>query len=358
MPRSRALNARAKLESWVHRQWSGKGIIPWLLSPLSFIFLCVTQCRCRDAVPRRLPVPVVVVGNIYVGGTGKTPVTIALAKQMAARGWRPGVISRGYGRREDPPLLISPETTAASSGDEPLLIARKALVPVAVGQDRVEAGRLLLKSHPEVNLIISDDGLQHYGLARDVELCVIGARGLGNEWVLPAGPLREPPSRLDHVDAIILNSTGEVLATRTPRFAAAPSLASCRSLATGETADIDELAERMRGRKTAAAAGIAAPSRFFSMLRAHGFVCSETLELGDHFDYAVNPFKALQADCILITEKDAVKCRQIPEISSDARIWVAQYDITLENYLIELIERKIREHFPRKEEKPHGSQNH
>ena len=237
---------------------------------------------------------------------------------------------------------MNPDTDAESSGDEPLLIARKTRVPVAVGRNRCEAALTLLREHPEVNLIISDDGLQHYGLARDVELCVVGARGLGNEWVLPAGPLREPPSRLDKVDAIILNATEETLSTRTPRFAATAMFGACRSLKTGETSDIDSLARRFKGQRIAAAAGIAVPGRFFSMLRAHDILCSQTLELGDHFGYDSNPFKLLEADCIFITEKDAVKCRQIPAIRSDPRVWVVGYDIELEDYLIDLVDKKIR----------------
>lgn len=339
---NRRLNGRARIEAWLHKQWAKCGLFAWLLSPLSLIYLCVSQTKARDAVPEKLPVPVVVVGNIYVGGTGKTPVTIALVRKLAKLGWKPGVISRGYGRKEDPIRLVNPDTDADASGDEPLLIARKTRVPVAVGRNRYEAGLTLLREHPEVNLIISDDGLQHYGLARDVELCVVGARGIGNEWVLPAGPLREPPSRLDKVDAIILNATEEVLATRTPRFAATAMFGVCRSLKTGEQSDIDSLAEKFADKGFAAAAGIAVPGRFFSMLRAHGIICSQTLELGDHFSYDSNPFGEIDAGCIFITEKDAVKCRQVPEIKNDPRIWIVGYDIELEDYLIDLIDRKIR----------------
>ena len=203
---------RAGLEAWAHRQWASRGPVAWLLSPLSLVFLAVSRSRRERTVPNRLPVPVVVVGNIYVGGTGKTPVTIALVRELQARGWRPGVISRGFGRREDGIRLINEETPAAEAGDEPLLIARETGVPVAVGRARFEAGRALLEAHPEVDLIVSDDGLQHAALARDVEIAVVGARGLGNGWVLPAGPLREPPSRLDTVDAIVLNTSNEAVA--------------------------------------------------------------------------------------------------------------------------------------------------
>lgn len=194
---------RATIESWLHRQWTKRGLLAWALSPLSLVFLCIARNRRLKTKPHRLPVPVVVVGNIYVGGTGKTPVTIALVKELLRRGYHPGVVSRGFGRRDDAPQMVHTDSPAANVGDEPLLIARQTLVPVAVARDRVAAALLLLDKHPECDLIISDDGLQHYSLARDVELAVVGARGLGNGWVLPAGPLREPPSRLDEVDAIV-----------------------------------------------------------------------------------------------------------------------------------------------------------
>ena len=298
--------------------------------------------------------PVIVVGNIYVGGTGKTPVTIGLARSLAGMGWAPGIISRGYGRKTDPVQLVNPNTQADESGDEPLLIARKTGLPVAVGADRYAAGKLLLEKHPEVNLIISDDGLQHYGLARDVELCVVGARGLGNEWVLPAGPLREPPSRLDTVDAIILNATEEVLSTRTPRFAATPMFSSCKNLVSRQETTIDELGARFAPGRISAAAGIAVPKRFFAMIRAHDIVCAHTIELGDHYNYESNPFRDLDADCILITEKDAVKCRQIPEIAADSRIWVVGYEVSLERYLLNLIDKKVRERAAAAQEENNG----
>lgn len=334
-----------RLESWVHGVWSRRGPTACLLYPLSLIYWAVSAAQRRRSVPTHLPVPVVVVGNIYVGGTGKTPVTIALVRALRARGWTPGVISRGFGRAEDGVRLVTPDSDAAEVGDEPLLIARESLAPVAVGRERVKAGQALLREHPGVNVILSDDGLQHTALARDVELAVIGARGLGNGWLLPAGPLREPVSRLDDVDAIILNTTTDVVVeSRTPRFAASSCFGPCRQLSTDTVKDIDtisaELAEK-NGRALAAA-GIASPGRFFAMVRGHDIDCAE-LELGDHFDFSKNPFAKRTEDVILITGKDAVKCARIPEIRNDPRIWVVGLEVVLDPYLVDLVDERTAE---------------
>ena len=188
--------------------------------------------------------------------------------------------------------------------------------------------------------MISDDGLQHYGLARDVEIAVVGARGLGNGWVLPAGPLREPPSRLDEVDAIVLNATEDTFDSRTPRFAATAVLGKARSLDGAKSLDLDELAAS--GKTVRAAAGIAAPGRFFAMLRAHD-IEGEMVELGDHFAFDSNPFKNAKEDVILITGKDAVKCRQHPELAKDERIYWVEYLVDIDPYLVDFIENKLKE---------------
>lgn len=331
---------RASIESWLHRQWTKRGLLACALSPLSLVFLSAARKRRKNLVPKAIPVPVVVVGNIYVGGTGKTPVTIALVKELIRRGWRPAVISRGFGRKDELPKLVTPTSPAAEVGDEPLLIAQQARVPVAVARDRVAAAHLILDKFPECNLMISDDGLQHYGLARDVEIAVVGARGLGNGWVLPAGPLREPPSRLDEVDAIVLNATEDTFDSRTPRFAATAVLGKARSLDGAKSLDLDELAAS--GKTVRAAAGIAAPGRFFAMLRAHD-IEGEMVELGDHFAFDSNPFKNAKEDVILITGKDAVKCRQHPELAKDERIYWVEYLVDIDPYLVDFIENKLKE---------------
>lgn len=335
---------KARLEAWIHNEWSRRGPTACLLYPLSLVFRAVSGSRRRKAVPNQLPVPVVVVGNIYVGGTGKTPVTIALVRALRERGWTPGVVSRGFGRTEEGVRLVRKESTAGEVGDEPLLIARESGAPVAVGRMRYAAAKKLLEAHPEVNLVVSDDGLQHHGLARDVELAVIGARGLGNGWVLPAGPLREMPDRLDRVDAIVLNTPNtDTVSSRTPRYVASSCFGACTQLATGETKDIDTLSAELAvaGGRAVAAAGIAAPGRFFAMVRAHDIDCAE-LELGDHFDFSTNPFEHRTEDLILITGKDAVKCARIPEIRHDPRIWVVGLEVRLDPYLIDLVDERAR----------------
>lgn len=338
------MSARAALEAWAHRQWASRGLIPCLLTPLAFVYLCIVESRRRSARPTALPVPVAVVGNIYVGGTGKTPVTIALVRELAARGWHPGIVSRGFGRRGEGVKLVEEDSLAADVGDEPLLIRRQTGVPVAVGAEREKAGELLLRTYPGIDLIVSDDGLQHLGLARDLELAVVGAGGLGNGWVLPAGPLREPPSRLDAVDAIVLNTADEaVVKSRTPRFATSSCFGVCRHLADGAQSTIDALSERIarEGLRPLAAAGIASPGRFFAMVRAHGIDCAE-LELGDHYGYERNPFAGRGEDIIFITGKDAVKCAQHEAIASDPRIWVVDLEIKLDAYLVDFADERLR----------------
>lgn len=335
---------RSAIESTLHKIWSHRGLVASVLYPLSLVYLAIARSRTKKITPVQLPVPVVVVGNIYVGGTGKTPITISLVRELRAAGFTPGVISRGYGRWVDTAQLVTPDSNANLVGDEPLLIAQNSGAPVAVGCDRVAAAQLLLNANPQVNVIVSDDGLQHKRLARDVELAVIGARGLGNGWALPAGPLRELPERLDTVDAIILNATDETVTSRTPRFAATSQMGDAIRIANGQTRSLDDLAHRIAEKEAPvlAAAGIAAPERFFRMLAAHE-IQGQTLELGDHFDYAENPFKNSKARYIFVTGKDAVKIRQNPEMSQDRRIWAVDLETQLDPYLVEFVVEKLYE---------------
>ncbi|MEO6354770.1 MAG: tetraacyldisaccharide 4'-kinase, partial [Burkholderiaceae bacterium] len=185
------------LESTLSRAWLRRGLLACALWPLSRLFgtlLALRRAlyRCGWLAAVRLPVPVIIVGNVFVGGTGKTPLTIWLVEALRRAGRAPGVISRGYGASTTTPRLVLPDATPQQVGDEPLLIARRAQCPVVVGRDRVAAAKALLAAHPELDCIVSDDGLQHYRLARDVEIVLFDGRGAGNGWLLPAGPLREP----------------------------------------------------------------------------------------------------------------------------------------------------------------------
>jgi tetraacyldisaccharide 4'-kinase len=337
----------SKLESTLTRAWQRRGPLALALWPLSLLFRLLAALRAglfRAGILKsgRLPVPVVVVGNIFIGGTGKTPLTIWLVEQLRAAGLRPGVISRGHGGQQDSgPREVLPGSSAREVGDEPLLIAHRTGCPVVIGRRRFDAGRHLLERHPDVNVLVTDDGLQHYALQRDVELVLFDGRGVGNGWTLPAGPLREPPSR--RRDFTVVNTPD-----LSPALAKAVGGRPYRMQLAGEYAaplrdpqgcvPLSSLAATMAGKRIVAAAGIGNPARFFTMLRAAGLAVRE-LPLPDHHDFLDDPFRDLDADLILITEKDAVKCRQLEHLNNDPRLWVvpvtAQIDAALAAQIVE-----------------------
>lgn len=332
------------LESTLTRAWLRRGPLAWALLPVALLFRLLSGLRrllFRIGVKRaeRLPVPVIVVGNIFIGGTGKTPLTIWLAESLRAAGLNPGVISRGHGGQEGAALEVTPQSDPRAVGDEPLLIAARAGCPVVVGRRRVEAGRKLLQAHPEVDVLIADDGLQHYALARDVEIVLFDGRGVGNGWLLPAGPLREPPSR--RRDFTVVNAP-----ELDPALARAVGGQPWRMHLAGDYAEPLQGGVRLplaglRDKRIVAAAGIGNPGRFFAMLRAAGLAVAE-LPLPDHHDFLDDPFKAVDADVILITEKDAVKCRQIDHLKDDPRLWVVPVTAQLDSRLAEQIVEKCR----------------
>ncbi|WP_313915642.1 tetraacyldisaccharide 4'-kinase [Tahibacter sp.] len=244
--------------------------------------------------------PVVVVGNLSVGGTGKTPLTLALVRALAARGLRAGVVSRGYGGNATGPLLLDAASTPQQVGDEPLLIHARSGAPVAIGRDRVAAARLLLTSAP-VDVILADDGLQHYRLRRDVEICVIdGARRFGNRRLLPAGPLREPLSRLDRVDFRVCNG-GLARADEVQLHLRDEGASALRS---GEHVALESFAHR----RVHAVAGIGNPQRFFDSLRACRIEVIEHA-FADHHLFRPDDLAFDDGLPVLMTEKDAIKCR-------------------------------------------------
>jgi tetraacyldisaccharide 4'-kinase len=296
---------------FLQQVWLQRGALAWSLRPLSWAYGALAAAhrslyRLGLRRPEQLPVPVVVVGNVVAGGAGKTPVVIAVVEHLKAGGLQPGVISRGYGRRGDAGCQeVRPDDTDTGlTGDEPLLIARRCQVPVVVGARRAQAGRLLLARHPQVQVLVSDDGLQHPALARDLEICVFDARGTGNGWLLPAGPLREPWPR--DVDLVL----------RPPGLQHLPGLDVTRRLA-GEAVQAEgtrrALADLAREPVTAVA-GIAQPEAFFEMLRGAGVVPARTLALADHHDFDAQPPPLPAGETVVCTEKDAVKLwRQRPD---------------------------------------------
>ncbi|MEW5786422.1 MAG: tetraacyldisaccharide 4'-kinase [Pseudomonadota bacterium] len=294
------------------RCWYGDCPAGWrlavlLLLPFSLLFFMLAGLRrlaYRHGLraSQRLPVPVIVVGNLTAGGAGKTPLTLALVDLLRRSGWQPGVISRGHGADTRVPRPVLADSTADQVGDEPLLIARRSGAPVWVGRRRAQAGQALLAAHPEVNVLVADDGLQHLALARDVELVVVdGERGFGNGLPLPAGPLREPISRLASVSAVVVNGgPGCAGDYPVPCFAMALVGHHFVNLVHPEWR---VAAGHFRGR-VHALAGIGHPQRFFRRLAELGLDV-DPHPFPDHHAYVAAD---LPPGTVLMTEKDAVKC--------------------------------------------------
>ncbi len=300
----------------LQQAWLRRGMLACLLWPLSRLYGLLAELRrlaFRAGYFRseRLPVPVLVVGNVVAGGAGKTPAVIALVQHLQARGLRVGVVSRGYGRSSPHCLEVLPGTPIDASGDEPALIRRVTGAPVFVASRRVEAARGLLAAHRQTQLIVCDDGLQHYALQRDVEIAVFDERGVGNGWLLPAGPLREPwPDRLQRgvraggrgID-LVLHTGAHAAFTGSSGFGSTRRLADHALRADGSRVALDSLA----GQPLLALAGIAKPEAFFAMLRDRGLVLAETRALPDHYSFDSYPCPQDEGYTVICTEKDAVK---------------------------------------------------
>lgn len=286
--------------------WSSTSVLSLALQPVAGLFRGLAALR-RAAYGaglfpvHRLAVPVLVVGNLSVGGTGKTPLVIWLVERARAQGLRPGVILRGHGGSRIGPMAVTADSDPAEVGDEAVLIAQSTGAPVVIGQDRPAAGRHLLDAHP-VELLISDDGLQHYALARDAEVVVIDAeRGLGNGACLPAGPLREPPGRLATVDVVVGN--GGAVDGGQGSFSLSPERLIALSPA-------GHPAPPASGESVHAVAGIGHPERFFATLEALGYKV-ERHSFGDHHLYTQADFAFVDDKAVIMTAKDAVKCRHL-----------------------------------------------
>ena len=315
----------------LQRAWLTRGPLAASLLPLAGIFGALTALRKQLHQlgwlhSQTLNVPVIVVGNLIVGGAGKTPTVMAIVALLRRHGFTPGIISRGYGRTNNGTLEVQPHASVADCGDEPVLMQRRTAVPVFVGRDRVAAGRALLHAHPDVDIVVSDDGLQHLRLARDAQVLVFDERGVGNGWLLPAGPLREPLPAAVPARSVVLYNT-RAASTPLAGPSATRTLAGVVALAAwhaGQAASMAAL-EALRGRPLVAAAGVARPNRFFEMLRERGLQIS-ALPLPDHFDFATLPWPADTPDVVL-TEKDAVKLD--PARLGATRVWVAALDFAL-----------------------------
>lgn len=309
--------------------WSRRGATALALLPLAALHFLVTALRralfrAGLLASHRMPVPVIVVGNVTAGGTGKTPFVLWLVAQLRLDGWHPGIVTRGYGGRGPEPALVPGDGDPRECGDEPVLLARRAGCPVWRGRDRVAAGRALLAAHPGCDVIVSDDGLQHYRLTRDVEIALVdGSRGFGNGLPLPAGPMREPAGRLAACDLVVVKLPRRA-ALSLPGDACGMQLGpvALRSLVAGAP---DLPPDAFAGQRVHAVAGIGDPAQFFETLRRlrmepvpHPFP--------DHHDYQPADLAFDDDLPIVTTEKDAVKSGPFEA----ARTWVLVVDAQLD----------------------------
>lgn len=317
--------------------WQQRGLLARLLLPIGWLFLALVRLRRfayqRGWLPsKRLSVPVVVIGNLVAGGAGKTPLTLWLAQHLRKLGRKPGIVSRGYGRTDNSIQKVGAGRTAFEVGEEPLLLALRSGCPVFVGADRGAAADALLREHPECDVVLCDDGLQHLRLARDVEIIVMDRRGVMNGWPMPAGPMREPIERVSSVDALVLHNNEQVRVDGVQTFR--------MHLAGNNFYRLDAPNERLlptalRGLRLAAFAGIGEPQRFFDHLTSLG-LSFESYAFPDHYRYTSADL-AFPADALLTTEKDALKCKGL----ADVPIWVLPVEAVVEPDLAHFVLEKI-----------------
>lgn len=316
----------------IQQHWRTPTAVSLALTPFSLVYGLVTKIRKAAYISgvlktHRFDIPVVVVGNLTVGGTGKTPFVITLAERLKIRGWRPGIVSRGYRGKVTEAEIVPADGDPHHFGDEPVLVARKTGLPVAVARRRAQSVEKLLNE--SVDIVISDDGLQHYAMARSAEIVMVdGIEGLGNGFLLPAGPLREPPARLASAD-IRVRRGGEA---SEGEYSVTAALGSARNLVSGEEASLVEF----RDVPLAALAGIHRPERFFDLLRQHGLTISAH-PFPDHHQFCADDIPA--ETTVLMTEKDAVKCGRF---ASD-RCWSVSQVTEIPEELIDKLESVIHQ---------------
>ncbi len=309
-----------------------------ILLPLSWLFRGIVRVRrayLNIFAKQSFNVPVIVVGNITVGGTGKTPLSIALMQYLKQQGFKPGLISRGYGSvYRHFPLEVTEKTEVDFSGDEPKLIAQLTQCPVVIDTMRPRGVRCLIERH-DCDVVISDDGLQNYRLARDIEIAVLdGVRAVGNGHCLPAGPLREPVARLSQVDFVVVNGKRLPQFAQLEQYEMALVVQMCRQLSHAETRTLDDFA----GKTVHAVAGIGHPQRFFDTLCAHGIdVIPHVFE--DHHIYREKDIQFQDGLPILLTEKDAVKCEALP----CQNVWVVPVSAVVPEGFLAQVEAKLAE---------------
>lgn len=346
-------SVRARLEARLTAAWLARGPLACALWPVSLLYRGLVALRrqaYRLGVAKRVRLerPVLVVGNRIAGGAGKTPTVIALLAHLQAGGWRPGVVSRGHGRVVQGVIAVTPGTHPALSGDEPLLIRLRSGVPVVVGSDRTAAAQALLTAYPQVDLLVADDGLQHLRLDRDVEVVVFDARGAGNAWLLPAGPLREPLAPPSTAASTLVLYNAPSPSTPLRGHCARRGLAGAVALSDwwlGRPATPARLAA-LRGRPLWACAAIAQPQAFFSLLRAEGLTF-EALGLPDHAAFDRLPWPPDAAD-VIVTEKDAVKlpAERVARDRPATRVWVAPLDFVPEPAFLAALDAALAPHRP------------
>lgn len=369
------------IEQLLRQAWTARGWLSCSLWPLSLMMHGLGWLRRRLYAWRifnttRLPVPIIVVGNVMVGGVGKTPIVIALVQHLREQGWRVGVVARGYGRsaqaqQRQPVCEVTLHCSADDVGDEPLLVHQRCQVPVWVGAKRVDAAHALLAAHPQVQVIVSDDGLQHMAMSRDIELCVFDERGVGNGWLLPAGPLREPwprQSATPEVPCFVVHTAPAAAGEAPQGFHLSRRLSDTAVQADGTQRPL----HHWQHHPVHALAGIAKPQAFFDMLQAQGIqprralalpdhastaqLCEAAASLGKTAPEALNPVqpgnqtrtqpKATPSD-VLCTEKDAVKLwPHLPQV------WAVPLAVTLPDALLLELETALQNAVQKKLEKP------
>ncbi len=324
------------MQDFILRAWQHKSVFFYLvLVPISYLFTAIVALRylaykagLLSSVS--LPVPVIVVGNINMGGSGKTPVVIWLVEQLKKQGYTPGVISRGYGVNHLQPTAVNQTSLASQVGDEPLLIARRADCPVWVGKNRVAAGQALLKAHPACDVIISDDGLQHYRLQRSVEIVVVDHESVGHQYGLPAGPLREPRQRLTQVD-VVINHSQQPIENAYEMQLSGQTFYNLADSTKSVTADF------FSKKQLKAIAGIGKPARFFKSLSELGLTV-EGIGFEDHHQFTEQELDAIQCEALLMTEKDAVKCQPFAK----SHYWVLPIEAKIDDTLLPMLLSKLK----------------